>query len=96
MSNKGDLLRAFLEERGVRVPTRAGWTKVSCFNKAAHPRGDRNPSASVNLGKGRYHCFGCEVSGDVYDLLMVEQNLTFPQAQATLGSVEQKAEETWL
>ena len=67
--SKGELLRSFLEARGVRLSGSFGWRKVSCFNKAAHPRGDRNPSASVNLKTGRYKCFACDLSGDVFDLI---------------------------
>ena len=94
--SKGELLRAYLEERGVRISGSFGWRKVSCFNKAAHPRGDRNPSASVNLTTGRYKCFACDLSGDVYDLLMAESGLSYKQALATLGGkASQQPEETW-
>lgn len=96
--NKGDLLRAYLEERGVRLPVRAGWQKVSCFGPSHH-RGDRVPSASVNLGKGYYKCFACDLHGDVFDLLFIEKGLTYPQALAILGGVKQpdaRAEPTWI
>lgn len=91
-------MRSFLEERGVRVPSRAGWVKVRCFRTDAHPRGDRNPSASVNLTTGRYHCFACDASGDVYDLYMQETGVDFKTAQTTLGGVAPtRSEETvWL
>jgi hypothetical protein len=97
MSDKAALLRSYLEERGARLSSRSGWQKISCINKVAHPRGDRNPSASVNLTKGYYKCFGCDMAGDVYDLLMSEEGLTFKQAVTTLGGVAPRVEEeTWL
>ena len=97
MSQKAELLRSYLEEKGVRLHARSGYQKISCINKVAHPRGDRNPSASVNLTKGYYRCFACDMHGDVYDLLMAEESLTFKQAQATLGGVASPREtETWL
>lgn len=97
MTQKADLLRSYLEERGVRLHARMGYQKISCINKVAHPRGDRNPSASVNLTTGHYKCFACDMHGDVYDLLMAEESLTFKQAQATLGGMAPtRSEETWL
>jgi hypothetical protein len=95
---KGELLAQFLEERGVRVPHRAGWVKISCINNAAHPRGDRNPSASVNLTEGKYKCFACDMGGDVYDLLRVLENLDYVRAKATLGgeATTPREQDTWL
>jgi len=99
MSQKSELLRSFLEEKGVRIPQGfGGWRKVSCFNDPAHPRGDRNPSASVNLGTGHYHCFACGISGDVYDLLGELEGLDFKAARASLGvkGGSRPKEDTWL
>ena len=99
MSQKGELLQTFLEERGLYVPPgTGGWRKVSCINDAAHPRGDRNPSASVNLVKGKYKCFACDLGGDVYDLLLVLEGLDFNAARAKLGVVngQPKKEDTWI
>ncbi len=98
MSQKSELLQTFLEERGIYIPQgRFGWVKVSCFNDAAHPRGDRNPSASVNLGTGRYKCFACDMGGDIYDLLLALDGLSYVEAKASL-SVEGTGpkESTWL
>lgn len=99
MSQKSELLKAFLEERGVRIPFGlGGWRKVSCFNDPAHPRGDRNPSASVNLTTGRYHCFACGISGDVYDLLGELEGIGFSAAKKQLGHKQGHVpkEDTWL
>ena len=95
--SKGELLRAYLEQRGVRIPHSFGWRKVSCFNDAGHARGDRNPSASVNLTTGRYKCFSCGLSGDVFDLMKIESGLSYGAARATLGVDAPRVEEpTWL
>ena len=99
MKTKVELLQAFLEEKGLFVPQGFGeWHKVSCFNDVAHPRGDRNPSASVNLRTGRYHCFACDLGGDVYDLLYQLEGLDFPAARARLGieGTKETREETWI
>ena len=95
--SKGELLREYLEQRGARVSShRLGWQKISCINSAGHSRGDRNPSASVNLTTGRYKCFACDLHGDVYDLLMAESGLSYKQALVTLGGkASQQPEETW-
>lgn len=93
---KGELLRQFLNDRGVQVnPARLGWQKVSCFG-AGHARGDRNPSASVNLGTGYYHCFACGLAGDVYALLQEVEGIPFKEAKKRIGTVRQNTEPTWL
>ena len=95
---RGHLLVRFLEDRGVRFhPGRLGWQKVSCYG-VGHSRGDRNPSASINLTRGKYKCFGCELEGDAVDLLMLETGLDFAGALVRMGIEKgQVAEEpTWL
>lgn len=94
--SRGELLRAYLEERGARLRPSAGWQSISCINTAAHKRGDRLPSASVNLTKGYYRCFACDLRGDVYALYMYEHGVSFPIAQATLGGVRTTEEPTWI
>ena len=45
---------------------------------------------------GSYKFFACDLSGDVYDLLMAEKGLSYSQALATLGGkASQQPEETW-
>jgi len=41
---------------------------------------DKSPSLSVDQSKGLYHCFGCGESGDVFNLVMRFQTLSFPEA----------------
>lgn len=49
--------------------TRGTETQVSCFNKHGHANGDRNPSMSINTSLNVYKCFGCEIQGDVIDMI---------------------------
>jgi hypothetical protein len=50
----------------------AGWARteasVRCFaDRDAHQRGDRNPSCSVNLQHGAWHCHACGAKGGAFD-----------------------------
>ena len=48
---------------------------------------EKSPSFHVEDRKGRYHCFGCKASGDVFTFLVEKEGLSFPEA------VERLAEE---
>lgn len=89
---KSDLLVSYLSERGLQVRPQLGYQSVKCpFHD------DRNPSASVNLTKGRFNCFTCEMSGDVYDLIQKEHNVDFKTAQDMVGKVLPSSNEpTWI
>ncbi len=67
-SDKSGSLRRALDALGVRYRERGGWQSVRCPNQGAHSRGDRSPSASVNLDLGRFRCHACGLAGDGYDL----------------------------
>lgn len=41
---------------------------------------EKTPSFTVNNQKGFYHCFGCGVHGSVFDFLMHQQHMNFPEA----------------
>ena len=41
---------------------------------------EKTPSFTVNEEKGIFHCFGCEVGGNVFNFLMNYERLTFPEA----------------
>ena len=43
---------------------------------------DKTPSLSVTPSKGLWHCFGCEISGDVIDFITRIEGVDFPQALA--------------
>ena len=41
---------------------------------------EKTPSFSVSSSKQIFHCFGCGVGGDVFSFLMLQENMTFPEA----------------
>jgi hypothetical protein len=62
-------VRGFYEALGIELPD---WTTVEasvrCFaDPAAHAHDDRNPSCSLNLKTGAWHCWGCGAKGGAYD-----------------------------
>src|SRR5689334_16373845 len=62
-------IRAFYTALGIPIP---GWANlqatVRCFgNPEAHRRGDRDPSCSVNLQHGAWHCHACGAKGGAFD-----------------------------
>lgn len=83
---------AFLDEIRDRVPissvigARVSWDR----KKTNAPRGDywaccpfhgeKSPSFHCEDKKGRYHCFGCGVSGDHFRFLTELDGLNFPEA----------------
>lgn len=83
---------AFLDEIRDRVPissvigARVSWDR----KKTSAPRGDywaccpfhgeKSPSFHCEDKKGRYHCFGCGVSGDHFRFLTELDGLAFPEA----------------
>jgi hypothetical protein len=49
---------------------------VRCFaNPDAHAHGDRDPSCSVNVATGVWHCWGCEAAGGAYDATLARGRL---------------------
>ena len=42
--------------------------------------GEKSPSFHVDDRKGRYHCFGCKASGDIFTFLVEKEGLSFPEA----------------
>jgi DNA primase len=83
---------SFLDEIRDRVPisavvgARVSWDK----RKTNAPRGDywaccpfhgeKSPSFHCEDRKGRYHCFGCGVSGDHFKFLTELDGMSFPEA----------------
>jgi hypothetical protein len=62
-------IRGYYAALGVQIP---GWARteasVRCFaDPDAHRRGDRDPSCSVNLEHGAWHCHGCGARGGAFD-----------------------------
>ncbi len=48
--------------------------------------GEKSASFHVEDRKGRYHCFGCKVSGDIFTFLMEKEGLPFPEAVERLAA----------
>jgi DNA primase len=46
---------------------------------------EKTPSFHVDDRKGRYHCFGCQASGDHFRFLMDLEGLSFPEAVEMLA-----------
>ncbi|PCJ53004.1 MAG: hypothetical protein COA79_23120 [Planctomycetota bacterium] len=59
--------------------------KTNCFNSSAHSNGDRTPSLSFDLETNRFKCFGCNISGDVIDLVATYKSVNFKSAVEYLG-----------
>ena len=83
---------SFLEEIRDRVPisTLIG-ARVSFDRKKSNPpkgdfwaccpfHGEKTPSFHCEDRKGRYHCFGCGVTGDHFKFLTDLEGLSFPEA----------------
>ena len=47
--------------------------------------GEKTPSFHVDDKKGRYHCFGCKVSGDIFTYLVEKEGVPFPEAVERLA-----------
>ena len=83
---------AFLDEVRDRVPISAvvGTRVTFDKKKSVASRGDfwaccpfhgeKSPSFHCEDRKGRYHCFGCGVSGDHFRFLVEQGGLSFPEA----------------
>jgi hypothetical protein len=62
-------IRGYYRALGIELP---GWARteasVRCFaDPDAHRRGDRDPSCSVNLEHGAWHCHACGAKGGAFD-----------------------------
>jgi len=62
-------VRGFYQALGIELP---GWARreasVACFSDPdAHAHADRDPSCSVNVETGAWHCWGCGARGGAYD-----------------------------
>ena len=75
-NSKHDLAKV-LEHYGFDIPQgKRGWVTVRC---AFH--GDRVKSARLNTENGGFRCFGCDMAGDVYSIIMKKEGVTFNEAK---------------
>ena len=49
--------------------------------------GEKSPSFHCEDKKGRYHCFGCGVSGDHFRFLTEQEGLSFPEAVERIAAL---------
>jgi DNA primase len=47
---------------------------------------EKSPSFHADDRKGRYHCFGCKASGDIFTFLVEKDGVPFPEAVERLAS----------
>ncbi len=47
--------------------------------------GEKSPSFHADDRKGRYYCFGCKASGDIFKYLVDKEGVPFPEAVAQLA-----------
>lgn len=81
----------FLESRGTTFQSAGHNLKALC---PVHS--ERSPSFNVQPEQQRFHCFGCGISGDIFELVEVMENLTFfgaAQLLADLAKVDITNEE---
>ncbi|MBO6639373.1 MAG: DNA primase [Roseitalea sp.] len=91
--------QSFLDEVRDRVPIsdvigqRVTWDKRKTNTSrrdwwACCPfHGEKTPSFHCEDGKGRYHCFGCGVSGDHFRFLTELDGMSFPEAVERVASM---------
>jgi hypothetical protein len=60
-------LRDYLRIRGIDVSSN---NMCRCFS---HLHDDKNPSCKI--GKKHFHCFSCDTSGDIYDAVLLLENI---------------------
>jgi phage/plasmid-associated DNA primase len=50
-----------------------------CFNPSGHKNGDANPS--LQIWDDRFECYGCGISGDIYDAVEILEGITDKKEQ---------------
>lgn len=90
---------SFLDEIRDRVPissvigARVSWdrkktnTQRGDFWACCPFHGENTPSFHCEDGKGRYHCFGCGVSGDHFRFLTELDGMPFPEAVSRIADM---------
>ena len=94
MADEIDLIRTRINILDL-VSQRTALKKAGRSFKALCPfHDDRNPSMTVNPELGRYKCWSCGASGDIFNWVMETQKVDFPEALRLLADqagVELKA-----
>ena len=73
------------ERTGIELSRYSGSVNVHCpFPDHGHY--DRRPSLHLSLHDGLFHCFGCNLSGDVVEWVRRSEGVSWPEAIAILDS----------
>lgn len=95
----GRFTDSFLEDLRERIPiSEVIRTRASVDNKKSKPNrgdywfccpfhGENRPSFHCEDRKGRYHCFGCGVTGNHFKFLMELDGVSFPRAVEMVASL---------
>lgn len=71
----------WLEEQGIRLRGAGDERSMRCpFHE------DRNPSLSINVRTGLWHCHGCQANGNIFRLYMRLRGVGFTEAVVALGA----------
>jgi DNA primase len=77
LQNSKHDIATVLEHYGFDIPkNKSGWITVRC---AFH--GDKVKSARINTDNGGFRCFGCDMAGDVYSIIMKKEGVNFSEAK---------------
>ena len=77
LQNSKHDITVVLEHYGFDIPKgKRGWVTVRC---AFH--GDKVKSARINTENGGFRCFGCDMAGDVYSIIMKKEGVNFNEAK---------------
>src|SRR4029079_12068409 len=94
---------AFLDDIRARIPiSQVVGRKVTWDKRKTNPsrgdywaccpfHGEKPPSFHAENRKGRYHCFGCGVSGDHFTFLVEQEGMSFPEAVAQIAGAASTA-----
>ena len=69
---------------GINVRGGVGTAAAHCFNTAAHPNGDRNPSLVLQPDTNTFECKSCGVRGDGIKLIELVKGVDFKTAVLSL------------
>src|SRR4029450_11579013 len=75
-----DIVQVVQERVPLRKAGAASWKGLCPFH------GEKTPSFNVHSDKQFFHCFGCNVTGDVIKFIQLPDSLSFPDAVRQLAS----------
>ena len=76
-SSPEGVLESLLRQDGIELPGSGENRMIRCWNTSHN---DSGPSMSINVMKGVYHCFGCDIQGGVISYLMDFRSLNRTEA----------------